>query len=254
MVVEVTRPVEEELRSIPGVRGVQSASSRGSAQILLSFDWGDDITSGMLQVEGRVNKILPSLPAGTTFDVRRMEPTVFPVIAYSITSKTRPQSELYDLAQYTLRPTLATVAGVANVNLVGGAVAEFRVTLDPAKLAAHNLAASDVASALSAANVLTAVGRLEDRDKLYLVVTDTRFKNADEIAATVLHSGGAGVVRLSDVAQVRMDVAPQLSRTTADGRDAVLVQVYQQPGGNTVAIAKAIREVFAAEKGGCPPT
>ena len=248
MVVEVTRPVEEELRSIPGVRAVQSVSSRGSAQVLLTFDWGDDITSDMLQAESRVNKLLPSLPPGVTFDVRRMDPSFFPVISYSLTSDTRPLTELYDLAQYQLRPTLSTVTGVAKVDVNGGAVAEYTVVLDLARLRAHNLAPSDVASVLSASNVLTAAGRLEDRDKLYLVVTDTRLHSSNEIAATVLHSGQGGVVRLSDVAQVKIGPAPQYIRATADGRPAVLFDVYQQPGGNTVQIAAGIRDLIAAEQ------
>lgn len=248
MVVEVTRPVEEELRSIPGVRGVQSVSSRGSAQVLLTFDWGDDITSDMLQAEGRVNKILPSLPPGASFDVRRMDPSFFPVISYSVTSDSRQQSDLYDLAQYQLRPALSTVAGVAKVSVTGGAISEYRVVVDPARLRAHNLSPADVSAALSAANVLTAAGRIEDHDKLYLVVTDTRFKSAAEIAATVLHSGGGGVVRLSDVAEVRSQPAPQYTRATADGRPAVLFDVYQQPGGNTVQIAGGIRDMIAAEQ------
>lgn len=253
MVVEITRPIEEELRSIPGVRGVQSVSSRGSAQVLLTFDWGDDITSDMLQAEGRVNKLLPSLPPGTTFDVRRMDPTFFPVISYSVTSDSRSQSELYDLAQYQLRPLLSTVTGVAKVDVTGGAISEYRVVVDPARLRAHNLSPADVSAALSAANVLTAAGRIEDRDKLYLVVTDTRLKSAQEIGATVLHSGGTGVVHLWDVAQIRSEPSPQYVRATAggkneDGRPAVLFDVYQQPGGNTVQIARGIRDMIATEQ------
>jgi len=247
MVVEVTRPIEEELRSIPGVRAVQSVSSRGSAQVLLTFDWGDDITSDMLQAEGRVNKLIATLPPGTTFDVRRMDPTFFPVISYSITSDSRSLSELYDLGQYQLRPILSTVPGVAKVDVTGGAIDEFRVVLDLAKLRSHNLAPSDVATALSASNVLTAVGRLEDRDKLYLVVTDTRLKNVDEIAATMLHTP-VGMVRLKDLAQVLREPATRYTRSTADGHEAVLFDVYQQPGGNTVQIAQGVRDALAAEQ------
>jgi multidrug efflux pump subunit AcrB len=216
--------------------------------VLLTFDWGDDITSDMLQAEGRVNKLLPSLPAGTSFDVRRMDPTFFPVISYSITSDSRPQAELYDLAQYQLRPLLSTVTGVAKVSVTGGAISEYRVVVDQARLRALNLSPADVSTALSAANVLTAAGRIEDRDKLYLVVTDTRFKSTAEIASTVLHSGAGGVVRLSDVAQVRSEPKPQFVRATADGRPAVLFDVYQQPGGNTVQIARGIRDTIAAEQ------
>ncbi len=247
MVVEITRPVEEALRSIPGVRGVQSITGRGSAQVTLTFEWGADITSELLQAEGRVNKLLTSLPTGTTFDVRRMDPTVFPVIAYSITSDTRPLTELHDIVQYQLRPLLSGVNGVANVNLTGGARAEFRVELDPVRLSAHHMAPADVATALAATNVLTAVGRLEDRGKLYLVVTDARLNSTADITATVLRSSGGGIVRLSDVAQVRREPEPVYARATADGHDAVLFNVYQQPDGNTVKIAQGVRDLLAAE-------
>lgn len=253
MMVEVTRPLEEALRAIPGVRGVRSTTSRGAAEVWLTFDWGEDMTGALLQAESQVNKVLLALPPGSTFDVLRMDPTVFPVIAYSLTSPTRPLTELHDLAQYRLRPLLSTVPGVARIGVSGGAVEEFRVVVDPDRLAAHNLAVSDVAAALSAANVLTAVGRVEDFHKLYLVVTDTRFQGIDQIGQTILRSGSSGIVQLADVATVRRDITPQFIRATAEGRDAVLINVFQQPGGNTVDIAGGIRDALAAESKSLPP-
>ena len=83
MAIEVTTPVEESIRSIPGVRTLRSTTSRGSAEIFVNFDWGEDMIAALLQVESQINKVLPTLPAGTTFNVIRMDPTVFPVIAYS---------------------------------------------------------------------------------------------------------------------------------------------------------------------------
>ncbi len=241
MMVEVTRPVEEAVRSIPGVGGVRSTTSRGSAEISINFHWGQDMISALLQVESQVNKMLPSLPQGTVFGVERMNPTVFPVIAYSLTSKALSLVELRDLALYTLRPALSTVPGVARVGVLGGLTEEYRVVVDPAKLLSFKMTIDDVAKALSAANVLVAVGRLEQYDKLYLVVSDTRFKKFDEIAHTVLRSTPDGVVLLDDVATVEHSTEPQWTRVTADGSDAVLFQVYQQPGGNTVQIASGIK-------------
>src|SRR4029077_2790644 len=241
MTVEVTTPVEEAVRAIPGVRRVRSTTSRGSAEISISFDWGEDMTSALLQVESGVNKLRSSLPGGTAFDVERMDPTVFPVIAYSLTSENRSLTELRDLALYTLRPALTTVPGVARIGVQGGDLEEFRVVADPAKLHSFGLTLSDVANALSASNVLVAVGRLEQYDKLYLVISDTRFRKPEEIGQTVLRSTRDGVVLLSDVAIVDRATEPQWIRVTADGRDAVLFQVYQQPGGNTVEIARGIK-------------
>lgn len=247
MAVEVTYKVEEAVRAIPGVRGVRSTTSRGSAQISINFDWGADMISALLQVESEVNKILPTLPAGTSFEVERMDPTVFPVIAYSITSATHSLAELHDIAMYQLRPVLSTVTGVAQVGVQGGAVEEYRVVVSPAKLQSFKMSLSDVAKALSASNVLVAVGRIEDHDKLYLIVSDTRVRNVTEIESTVLRSGTNGIVLLEDVATVEPSTEPQWIRVTADGRDAVLFLVYQQPGGNTVQIADGIKEKLKDE-------
>ena len=252
MTVEVTRVVEESLRSIPGVRGVQSTTSRGTAEVTLTFDWGGDMRAAYLQAQAEIARLLPTLPTGTTFQVRRMDPTVFPVVAYSVTSAKRPLAELRDLCQFQVAPVLSTVAGVARIGVDGGAVEEFHVVVDPAKLAAHNLALTDLTTALSAANVLTAVGRLEDHFKLYLVVADAQFKSLDEVGQTIVRSGPGGVTQLGDVADVRRATVPQYVHSTADGRDCVLVNVYQQPGGNTVDIAAGIRDALAGERGRLP--
>jgi CzcA family heavy metal efflux pump len=245
MALEVTYPIEQALRAIPGVRSIRSTSSRGSADISVNFDWGQDMIAAMLQAESEIARLIPSLPAGTGFDVKRMDPTVFPVIAYSLTSTTHSLVELRDLAMYDLRPLLSTVSGVAKVDVQGGAVEEYRVEVNLAKLQSLGMTLADVATGISAANVLTAVGRVEDYGKLYLVISDTRIANLDEISQTVLRSGADGVVLLEDVATVRKGTAPNFTRVTADGHNAVLFQVYQQPGGNTVQIAREVKAKLA---------
>ncbi len=242
MAIEVTRPVEEAIRSVPGVRSVRSTTSRGSADVSINFDWGEDMVAAMLQVESAINQILSSLPPGTSFTVRRMDPTVFPVLAYSLTSDTHSLVDLRDIALYQLRPLLSTIKGVAKVGVQGGATEEYEVMIDPAKLDALGLSIDDVAKALSAANVIKAVGRMEDHYKLYLVISDTRFQSLREIKETIIRSGKNGLVRLDDIATVRRGTAPQWIRVTADGHDAVLLQIYQQPRGNTVEIAKGIKK------------
>ncbi len=242
MVIAVTRPVEQAVRAVPGVVGLRSTTSRGSAELSINFGWGGDMVAAMLQVESAVNQVLPQLPAGTAFSVRRMDPTVFPVAAYSLTSDNQSLVQLRDLASYQLVPLLSAVDGVASVAVMGGRQAEYRVEVDPDKLAAFGLTFSDVAAALSASNVLQAVGRLEDRYKLYLLLSDTRIRSLQTIENTVLRSGVDGLVRLEDIARVYTATAPQWLRVTADGHDAVLVQIYQQPGGNTVKIVDDIKQ------------
>ena len=104
MAIEVTYPVEEAIRTVPGVRNLRSATSRGSTDISVNFDWGQDMVEAMLQVQSAINQVSATLPAGTSFTVRRMDPTVFPVLAYSLTSDTH---SLVELRGYCLVSTAA---------------------------------------------------------------------------------------------------------------------------------------------------
>ena len=253
MVVEVTMPVEEAVRAVPGLRSLRSNSSRGSAEISINFDWGQDMISAMLQVESAINQTLSALPPGTKFEVRRMDPTVFPTVAYSLTSEKQSLTSLRDVAYYQLRPLLSTVTGVAKVAVIGGTEAEYQVTVDPAQLEAHGLTLDDLAKALSAANTISAVGKLEDHYKLYLALSDTRFLSADQIGETVLLKGPTGMVRVEDVAKVELGMVPQWTRVTADGHDAVIFQVFQQPDANTVQIAHDVQAKLQDYRGQLSP-
>jgi CzcA family heavy metal efflux pump len=252
MVVEVTRPLEQALRSVPDIGSIRSSSTRGAADISLNFGWGIDMVAAQLQVESALNRALPDLPPGIRYQVRRMDPTVFPVFGLTLTSDTRSLTELRDLAFYTLRPILSSVPGVAQVEVLGGRTAEYQVLIDPERLLASGLAVDDVNHVLSANNMVLAVGRLEDRYRLYLTLVDNRLKTADDIAQTVVKSTGAGVIRVGDVAQVRLDVAPQWTRVTANGRDAVLINVRQSRGANSVNLVKMIRDQLAAHAAEVP--
>jgi CzcA family heavy metal efflux pump len=246
MEMQVTRPVEEAVRRVPAVEDVRSTTSRGSAEVSINFSWGTDMASATLQVQSAITQILSQLPAGVHLEVRRMDPTVFPIIAYSLTSNSLSLVQLRDLADYQLRPLLSSVTGVSRVQAQGGAVDEYQVIADPGRLRALGLTLDDVAKALSAQNVLTVVGRLEDRYKLYLAVSDTRLQDLDQIRQTVLRSGSGGVVRLSQVAKVEDGTEPQWIRVTADGQNAVLLSIYQQPGSNSVQIAKDVKQRLAS--------
>jgi CzcA family heavy metal efflux pump len=248
MEIEVTQPVEEAIRTVPGVLRVRSTTSRGGAEISINFDWNQDMVAAMLQVESAINRVTRSLPNETVFTVRRMDVTVFPVLGYSVISDQRSLIQLRDIALYQLRPVLTTVPGIARIGVLGGEVEEYHVVVDSVKLNAYGLTISEVANALAAANVITAVGKLEDHNKLYLIVSDTKYQQLDQIQKTILRSGSNGIVRVEDVAMVRQSSEPQWIRITADGHEAVLFEVYQQPGGNTVEIAKNIKEQLALIK------
>ena len=246
MAMLVTIPVEEMVRRVPGVLSVRSTTSRGTAEVSVNFPWGRDMTVATLQIDAAIAQILSTLPAGTTMLTRHMDPTVFPFMAYSLTSDRVPLTVLHDVAQYQLRPLLSGVEGVARVQTVGGAQEEYRVTLDPGRLQAYGLTVADVARILGAANVISAIGRLEDHYKLYLGISDTRLQTLADLRQTVLLSSPGGVVRVGDVGVVSSSTTPQWIRVNADGREAVLLNVYQQPSGNSVQISRAIEQRIRA--------
>ena len=97
---------------MPGVLDVRSASSRGSAQISVDFGWGRDMISSTLLIDAAISQILPSLPPGTGYTVRRMDPTVFPIISYALLSDTVSPVALQDLAQYQIVPLLSSIPGL----------------------------------------------------------------------------------------------------------------------------------------------
>ena len=246
MILEVTQPLEQALRGVPEVRDIRSTSSRGSAEVSVNFAWGTDMITALLQAESAVNKLLPKLPLETRFSARRLNPTVFPVLGLALTSKTRDLVSLRDFAYFQLRRELSTVPGIASVETLGGRQEEYHVEIDPARLRTLGISINDVVTALSASNVVTAVGRLEDHYRLYLVLSSAPLRGLNDIRRTILRSGGNGIVTLEDVAQVKRGTLPEWTTVTANGSAAVLVNVFQQPGANTVAIAEAVKARVAA--------
>jgi multidrug efflux pump subunit AcrB len=242
----VTRPVEEAIRTVPGVLDVRSASARGTAQISIDFGWGRDMVASTLLVDAAIAQILPNLPPGTAYDVRRMDPTVFPIISYALQSDTVSPVALHDLAQYQIVPLLSSIGGLARVNVQGGETAEVEVLADPHLLAGYGLGLADLSDALARANVLQAVGQLQDNHKLYLVTADHSIGKTASIGDVVVRSDTAGVVRVRDVATIQDGVVPQWVRVVEDGKPAVLFNVYEQPDGNAVQIAAAVRAKLAA--------
>ena len=118
MVTQVTRPVEQAIKAVPGLQETRSTTSRGTAELSLNFDWGSDMNIATLQVQAEIARIAPSLPPGTTFDVRRMNPFVFPVAAYSLTSAQLDLTKVREIAQYDLN-------GDGKINLIDFSIMAF---------------------------------------------------------------------------------------------------------------------------------
>lgn len=238
----VTRPVEEAIRAIPGVQNVRSETSRGSAQISVDFGWGRDMIASTQLVDTAVGRVVPTLPAGTQYDVRRMDPTVFPIISYALVSDKVDPVTLQDFARYQITPLLSSISGLARIGVQGGDTAEVQVLADPHRLADYNLSMTDLSTAIKSGNVLSAVGQVQDRGRLSLVIADRSVSSAAQIGDIVVKATPTGVVRVRDVATVQNGALPVWQRIVEDGKPAVLFNIYEQPDGNAVKIAQEVEQ------------
>ncbi len=244
----ITRPVELAVRSVPGVREVRSDTTRGAAQLSIDFDWGTDMISATLEVDAAIAQALPDLPPGTVYDVLRMAPTVYPILSYALLSHRLGPVALRDLALYQITPLLAGVPGLAHTDVQGGRTEEVEILADPHRLAAYGIGFADLAAAIAAGNQLKSVGRLQDNHRLYLVVANHSPTTAAQVGGLVLRATPTGIVRVRDVATVEDGVEPVWTRIVEDGRPAVLFNIYEQPNGNMVQIAAAVRGKLAGFK------
>tara|TARA_R110000787_G_scaffold238640_1_gene344838 strand:+ start:1520 stop:4567 length:3048 start_codon:yes stop_codon:yes gene_type:complete len=242
MEAEITRKIEVALRAVPGVTRIRSTTSRGSAEVALNFAWGDDMVDATLATQAALATLLPNLPTGSKFNVRRSDPTLFPVVGYAITSDNLDPVALRNIAELKILPALTSVQGVAGVEILGSAPREFAVNIDPSKLASLGISLNDVVTILGKANNIRGLGKIEDRHRLYLALLENRVANISDLEAVPVKaaSAGAGVVTLGQIATIEPSSAPAFTRVTADGKSAVLINVKQALKGNTVAIVQAV--------------
>ncbi len=249
----VTRPIEEAMNGIPGIARIKSKTARGSSEINLYFDWRGNILQELQLVQARLSQLTSSLPPTAEIrNVERLTFAVFPVVGYSLTSEKRDEATLRDLATYVVRPQLARLPGVAIVGVAGGKVKEFHVTIDPERLAAHNVSAQQVVEGIRDSNIIVSPGLIEENHQLELALVSGQAKRPEELNNIVVATVNNAPVLVSDVATVAAGVEPQYTIVTADGRRAALVNINRQPDANTVAVVDEVKAALTAMSGQIP--
>jgi multidrug efflux pump subunit AcrB len=247
MLIEVTEPLEEVARAVPGATGITSTTSRGSAEMFVDFPWGSNMRQELLSVNAAVAQALPKLPPGTSYLALQMSPNdIMPFVSYALISKKVSPAELRRLAQYQIVPLLTGVPGIRRVGVLGGQTPEVQIVIDPHKLEEFRLTLADVTNTLSAANTLKAVGRLEDNNLLYLAVSNNAFGSVASVADVKLRNAAGGIVRLGDIARVTMGLVPQWLLVDENGRPAVTIDVYQQDTADSLTLEKEVAIRLAA--------
>ena len=255
MEVTVTRPIEEAMNSVPGLENVKSTTSRGSAEVNLFFNWNVDMFQTLQYVNAALARVQPTLPPTAKLTANRLTfATLTPILAFSLTSDSMPQTDLWELANYTIKPRLNRVPGVSMVVEQGGQVPEFQIEPDPAKLIQAQVTVQGILDAVARSNMIDSPGLIENNHELSLTLVSGQTKNVDEIANIVVRTTQNGLpVRVGDIAAVHRSVMPVYTIVTANGKPAVLLNIFRQPDSNTVTVADAATAEMALIKPLLPP-
>ncbi len=240
MEVTVTRPIEEAVNSVPGLQDVKSITSRGSAEIDLSFNWGVDMLLTLQQVNSAIARIQSQLPSTAQIDTHRLDFSSFPILGYSLTSDKVTQSQLWELATYDLKPVLNRLNGVAAVLIQGGDQPEFQVTPDPAKMLRSKVGLQDILDAVNKTNIIDSPGLLSRNHQLFLALVTAQVQTPDQVGDIVIKTVNDVPVRIRDIGSVAQSAMPVYTVVTANGKRAVLISISRQPDSNTVTVADEV--------------
>ncbi len=246
MQVTITKPIEDAVNSVPGLVTVRSNTSRGTAEVSLFFDWSVDMFRTLQLVDSALSRVQQALPSTARLTTNRLTFATFPILGYSLTSRTLSQSQLWELAQYTLKPPLNRVHGVSTVTIQGGQIPEFHVIPNMAKLQTAGVTVLDLANAIGTSNIIDSPGLYQQDHQLVLALVGAQAHDIDGLKQLTVKTAASGApVRIGDVADVVPATMPVYTAVTADTQPAVLLNITRQPSSNTVAVADGVATVVA---------
>ncbi|OGR37192.1 MAG: transporter [Elusimicrobia bacterium GWA2_64_40] len=245
----VTKPLEDELSTISGLKRVTSKSMEGVSQITVEFNFGSDVNLMSEKMRDKINTVKATLPADVKDPtLSLMDPANMPILKL-VVSADLPESKLYDVAEYTIKPALEQVNNVGSVKLTGGRKREIQVVLDRAALKKRELSVSGVASSLSASGENVPGGKVNRGGQEITYRSMGEFASVKEIANTVLGLYGNEVAtRVSDIGKVYDTVQDETTRVFVDGKKSLFIQIYRQSGANTIGVADDVKKKLEALK------
>ncbi len=240
MMITVTKPLELAIKRVNGIITVRSSTNRGSTTIDAFFNWNVDINQARTQLNERINQIKNELPPTVNIVVEAMSQNIYPVMGFSLESDRYSQIDLKNTALYTLRPKFSQIPGISNVIVMGGKTKEFIISPIQQKLISLGITPQDIIAALGNTNFIESSGLLSNYRRLYLSVTETRFKNIGELKNAIIRNDGHRMIRLSDLARVDIQEQQEFIRINANGHGAVLIDLVKQKGVNLVDFANNV--------------
>ena len=255
MATSVAAPLERHLGQIAAVNEMTSTTTLGLSRIVLQFDLSRDIDGAARDVQAAINAAHADLPTSlrTNPTYRKVNPADFPVLVLALTSGTLTQAQLYDSAATVLQQKLSQIEGVGNVDLNGSALPAVRVELSPSALFRYGIGLEDVRAALASANAHSPKGAIEEGPIRYQIESNDQATRAKDYRPLVIAYRNGNAVRLTDVATVQDSVEDLRNLGLADGKPAVLVILYREPGANIIdtvdRVMKALPQLDASLPG-----
>lgn len=245
MTVGVTKVLEDAVKRVPDLQVLKSTTSRGSCEISAFMDWNVNVDLAKQQIESSVNEVRNQLPPDINISVEKMNPSILPVMGYSLNSTSKDPIELKQLALYTIKPFLSQVPGVSEVRIIGGQDKEFRVVMNQAMMARLGITPASVEQVINTTNFIKSNGYSSDFRYLYLTLTDAQIRNESQLKNLVVSNNGNRIVLLGDIAQINVHNAKQYIKVNANGQESILIAVIQQPNANVVDLSKAMEAKIA---------
>ncbi len=240
MMVTVTKPLENAIKQIPDLSDVRSTTSRGSCEISAFMNWDANIDLSQQRIESKIAQIRNDLPAGVAITVEKMNPSILPVIGYTLetNSNSRTAIDMKQIALYTVKPFLSQVTGVAEVRIIGGKQKEYWLTLNVQKMSALSVTPDALTNALNQTNFIQSNGYLSDYKLLYLTVTDATVHSVEELKEVIVSNNGKRIIQLKDIAEVNISEGVEYTKINANGREGLLVAVIKQPNSNLIDLSQ----------------
>ena len=240
MMVTVTKPLENAIKKIPNLVNIRSTTSRGSCEISAYMSWDANVDLSQQQIESKIGEIRNDLPPGVQITVEKMNPSILPVIGYTLetNSQSRTPIDMKQLAMFTIKPFLSQVQGVAEVRIIGGKQKEFWLTLNIQKMSSLAITPDDLTTALNQTNFIQSNGFLADYKMLYLSVTDATLHSVEDLKNLVISNNSKRILQLKDIAEIQIKEGVEYTRINANGREGLLIAIVKQPNSNLVDLSK----------------
>jgi len=240
MMVTVTRPLEDAIKQIPDLKILRSTTSRGTCEISAFLNWGADINVNQQMLESRISQIKNSLPSDVQIQIEKMNPSILPVIGFTVESDKKTPIELNLIATYIIKPFLSQINGVSSVGIIGGKTKEFWIELNQLKMGSFSITPEIIRDQLSQNHFITSNGFLSDYKRLYLNITDAGLYNLKDVENVVLRNDGKRIIKLKDVANVNVRERTEYTRINANGRQGLLVAILKQPSSNLINLSENV--------------